>query len=79
MVYPSFVVGMYPFFFDANPSKRRDVNSVSLAATIFRIILYEIHLHIRSAFLFELRKSTFMIEEFFKCSLSMIYRLGHCF
>ena len=78
MVYPSFVVGMYPFsLMRTHPSD--GMLTQSLAATIFRIILYEIHLHIRSAFLFELRKSTFMIEEFFKCSLSMIYRLGHCF
>ena len=71
--------GNISLLFDAYPAKWRNLDSVSFTTTIFWIIPYKIHLHIRSAFLLEFWKGTLVIKESFKCDLSVIYCLCYRF
>lgn len=55
------------------------MNSVSFTGTVLWIILYEIHFHIGSAFLFEIRKSALMVKKSCKCCTCIFDRLLYGF
>ena len=68
------------FLFQPYPSKRRNLNPVSFAKTVFGIISYKIHFYIRSSFFLIPRKTTLMMKKSWKSCTGifnrMFYRFG---
>ena len=68
------------FLFQPYPSKRRNLNPVSFAKTVFGIISYKIHFYIRSSFFLIPWKTTLMMEKSWKSCTGifnrMFYRFG---